>query len=151
MEAKTAADPVEFATKLSMLHNIIRKVVPRLLGNLKQNGEPNKSSLVHGDIWEPNLDINIGAGDLVMYEPDITTGTMKWIWQSGMAISARISAPEPIHHNINIYDGTKQNQRKSPTTATYYTASKVRSITLKAILDASPGKRKWFLLSLMTR
>lgn len=73
--------------------------------------------------------------------PDLTTGIMKWIWQTGRVISARISAPEPTHDNI--YDITQQqNQRKSSKTATDYTASKVLSITPQAVLDVSPGKRK---------
>lgn len=47
---------------------IISKVVPRLLGNLTQNGDPIKPSLLHGDIWEPNLGISIETEDLIMYD-----------------------------------------------------------------------------------
>lgn len=47
---------------------VITKVVPRLLGNLRHKGEPIKPCIIRGDLWEPNLGINKKTGDLVMYD-----------------------------------------------------------------------------------
>jgi protein-ribulosamine 3-kinase len=47
---------------------VITKVVPRLLGNLKHEGRPVEPCILHGDLWEPNLGINMETGDLVMYD-----------------------------------------------------------------------------------
>lgn len=47
---------------------VITKVIPRLLGNLRYDGEPIKPCIVHGDLWEPNLGINMKTGNLMMYD-----------------------------------------------------------------------------------
>ena len=47
---------------------VIAKVIPRMLGNLQHQGEPIKPCIIHGDLWEPNLGVNVETGDLVMYD-----------------------------------------------------------------------------------
>ncbi|KAK1764261.1 Fructosamine kinase-domain-containing protein [Phialemonium atrogriseum] len=47
---------------------LITKVIPRLLGNLRHDGEPIKPCIIHGDLWEPNLGINLETGELMMYD-----------------------------------------------------------------------------------
>ncbi|ROV91696.1 hypothetical protein VMCG_09255 [Cytospora schulzeri] len=48
---------------------VIAKVVPRLLGDLRsEGGSPIKPCLLHGDLWEPNLGVDIRTGKLVMYD-----------------------------------------------------------------------------------
>jgi protein-ribulosamine 3-kinase len=54
---------MERATK-----QLVEKVIPRLLGNLRHEGEPIKPCIIHGDLWEPNLGISMDTGDLVMYD-----------------------------------------------------------------------------------
>ncbi|OIW32469.1 hypothetical protein CONLIGDRAFT_653146 [Coniochaeta ligniaria NRRL 30616] len=44
------------------------KVIPRLLGNMRHEGKPIKPCIIHGDLWEPNLGINMETGDLIMYD-----------------------------------------------------------------------------------
>jgi fructosamine-3-kinase len=53
---------------------VITKVVPRLLGNLKHEGKPIEPCILHGDLWEPNLGINMETGDLVMYDVGLYYG-----------------------------------------------------------------------------
>lgn len=47
---------------------VINSVVPRLLGNLKHEGNPIEPCLLHGDLWEPNLGVNLENGKLIMYD-----------------------------------------------------------------------------------
>lgn len=47
---------------------VITKVVPRFLGNLRHQGEPIKPCIIHGDLWEPNLGVDRKTGELVMYD-----------------------------------------------------------------------------------
>lgn len=47
---------------------VISKVVPRLLGNLKHEGKPIDPCILHGDLWDFNLGISIETGDVVMYD-----------------------------------------------------------------------------------
>ena len=47
---------------------IINKVIPRLLGDLKHDGKPIEPCILHGDLWEPNLGVNLATGELVMYD-----------------------------------------------------------------------------------
>jgi len=50
------------------LQQLIDKVIPRLLGNLTHEGKPIKPTIIHGDLWEPNLGTNMETGELVMYD-----------------------------------------------------------------------------------
>lgn len=47
---------------------VITKVVPCLLGNLRHEGKPVKPCIIHGDNWEPNLGVNRETGELLMYD-----------------------------------------------------------------------------------
>ncbi|KAI1128605.1 Fructosamine kinase-domain-containing protein [Nemania abortiva] len=46
---------------------VIDQVVPTLLGSLKQDGEPIKPSLIHGDLWDGNMSV-LKSGDPVFYD-----------------------------------------------------------------------------------
>ena len=63
IEANGSWPELERATE-----QVITKVVPRLLGDLRHGGEPIKPCIIHGDLWEPNLGISLETGDLVMYD-----------------------------------------------------------------------------------
>ncbi|KAB5516896.1 Fructosamine kinase-domain-containing protein [Coniochaeta sp. 2T2.1] len=65
LDAETNAQWPEFDIALQQL---VDKVIPRLLGNLTHDGQPIKPSIVHGDLWEPNLGTNMETGELVMYD-----------------------------------------------------------------------------------
>lgn len=56
---------LERATK-----QVITQVVPRLLGDLKdgRTQEPIRPSILHGDLWEPNLGVRKDTNKLVMYD-----------------------------------------------------------------------------------
>ncbi|ETS74942.1 hypothetical protein PFICI_13426 [Pestalotiopsis fici W106-1] len=62
-EANGPWPEMERATK-----QVLDFVVPRLLGDLKQDGKPIKPSLLHGDLWEPNLGVDKKTGRLIMYD-----------------------------------------------------------------------------------
>lgn len=48
---------------------VLTKVVPRLLGDLRDdNGNPIRPCLLHGDIWEPNLGVNLETGLPILYD-----------------------------------------------------------------------------------
>lgn len=47
---------------------LINKVIPRLLGDLRHDGEPIKPCIIHGDLWEPNLGTRFDNGELIMYD-----------------------------------------------------------------------------------
>ncbi|PMD32250.1 hypothetical protein L207DRAFT_499902 [Hyaloscypha variabilis F] len=54
---------LERATKQVATH-----VVPRLLGALQSEGRHIKPSIIHGDLWEGNLGVNMETGDVIMYD-----------------------------------------------------------------------------------
>lgn len=47
---------------------VITKVVPYLIGDLRHLGKPIKPCLIHGDIWEPNLGTDLETGDLIIFD-----------------------------------------------------------------------------------
>lgn len=47
---------------------LITKVIPRLLGELKYKGKPIEPCIIHGDLWEPNMGVNLATGELMMYD-----------------------------------------------------------------------------------
>lgn len=47
------------------VEQIVTKVVPRLLGDLRVEGHPIEPCLLHGDLWEPNLGIRKENGNLI--------------------------------------------------------------------------------------
>jgi protein-ribulosamine 3-kinase len=58
----------EWPETARVTEQVISQVIPRLLGNLKHQGEPIKPRIIHGDLWEPNLGVNIETGELIMYD-----------------------------------------------------------------------------------
>lgn len=63
MEVNGPWPKFERATK-----QVINEVVPRLLSNLTEGGQPIKPSLLHGDLWEPNLGRRLYTGELIMFD-----------------------------------------------------------------------------------
>lgn len=47
-------------------------VIPRLLGALQSDGRVLKPSLVHGDLWEGNIGIDMETGATVVFDPGST-------------------------------------------------------------------------------
>ena len=50
------------------LQQLVDKVIPRLSGNLTHGGEPIQPTIIHNDLWEPNLRNNMATGELVIYD-----------------------------------------------------------------------------------
>ncbi|KAL8688516.1 MAG: hypothetical protein Q9218_005592 [Villophora microphyllina] len=50
---------------------IVATVIPRLLEPLQAEGRVLKPSLVHGDLWEENVAINLATGDLVVFDASV--------------------------------------------------------------------------------
>jgi protein-ribulosamine 3-kinase len=63
LEANGPWPELERATK-----QVATKVVPRLLGALQAEGRQIKPSIIHGDLWDGNVGINLETGDVVMYD-----------------------------------------------------------------------------------
>lgn len=47
---------------------VANKVVPRLLGTLKSDGQSIKPCIIHGDLWEGNMGINTETGDSLLFD-----------------------------------------------------------------------------------
>lgn len=48
---------------------VANKVIPRLLNDLKtSDGEPIKPSIIHGDLWEGNMGINMETGQVILFD-----------------------------------------------------------------------------------
>ena len=43
-------------------------VIPRLLGILQEDGRVLKPSIIHGDLWEGNMGINMGTGKSILFD-----------------------------------------------------------------------------------
>ncbi|KAB5523041.1 Fructosamine kinase-domain-containing protein [Coniochaeta sp. 2T2.1] len=65
LDAETNGQWPEFDIALQQL---VDKVIPRLLGHLTHDSQPIKPTIIHGDLWEPNLGTNMETGELVMYD-----------------------------------------------------------------------------------
>ncbi|MCJ1381209.1 hypothetical protein MMC17_004318 [Xylographa soralifera] len=52
----------------SAAEQVISKVIPRLLGTLRFEGEPIKPSLIHGDLWDTNIGLDSKTGRIVVYD-----------------------------------------------------------------------------------
>ncbi|CAJ2501121.1 Uu.00g039740.m01.CDS01 [Anthostomella pinea] len=44
------------------------EVIPRLLGVLQENGRQIKPSIIHGDLWEGNMGINMETGNTLLFD-----------------------------------------------------------------------------------
>ena len=51
---------------------LIDVVIPRLLGALQFNGRSIAPSLIHGDLWENNIGIDMEIGKTVLFDPGCT-------------------------------------------------------------------------------
>ena len=51
---------------------LIDVVIPRLLGVLQSDGREIKPTLIHGDIWERNLGVDMETNKLVVFDPGCT-------------------------------------------------------------------------------
>ncbi|KAK3613170.1 hypothetical protein LTR56_028035 [Elasticomyces elasticus] len=52
--------------------HLIEAVIPRLLGALQSNGRSITPALVHGDLWEHNVGIDLKSGNIVIFDPGCT-------------------------------------------------------------------------------
>ena len=59
----------EFETACEQL---IEVVIPRLLGALQSDGRDITPSLIHGDLWERNIGIDMESGETVVFDPGCT-------------------------------------------------------------------------------
>ena len=51
---------------------LIDVVIPRLLGALQSDGRTVTPTLIHGDLWERNVGIDMETGDIVVFDPGCT-------------------------------------------------------------------------------
>lgn len=54
---------MERATK-----QVANVIIPRLLGPLQENGKTLKPCIIHGDLWEGNMGINLETGDSILFD-----------------------------------------------------------------------------------
>ena len=54
------------------LDQLINHVIPRLLGALQENGREITPALVHGDLWEHNVGIDMETGEIIIFDPGCT-------------------------------------------------------------------------------
>lgn len=66
---------------------LIDAVIPRLLGALQSDGREITPSLIHGDLWERNVGIDMETGDIVLFDPgsvyahnEMEFGTWRCSW-----------------------------------------------------------------------
>ncbi|KAI4663029.1 uncharacterized protein J4E79_004341 [Alternaria viburni] len=48
---------------------VIAVVIPRLLGALQSDGRNIEPVLIHGDLWEQNVGIDMETGDTILFDP----------------------------------------------------------------------------------
>ncbi|CAN9145415.1 unnamed protein product [Alternaria alternata] len=51
---------------------LIAKVIPKLLGALQSDGRSIEPALIHGDLWEQNVGIDMETGDTILFDPGST-------------------------------------------------------------------------------
>lgn len=51
---------------------LIDAVIPRLLGALQSEGRSIKPALIHGDLWERNIGVDMETGNMVIFDPGCT-------------------------------------------------------------------------------
>ncbi|KAI1311522.1 hypothetical protein F5Y03DRAFT_391609 [Xylaria venustula] len=83
MDFSSAPEPAEFMAKIAQIHQNgtspngmfgypVPTVIPRLLGVLQSDGRDIQAALVHGDLWERNVGIDIETGEAVVFDPGCT-------------------------------------------------------------------------------
>ncbi|KAL4798330.1 Fructosamine kinase-domain-containing protein [Aspergillus venezuelensis] len=70
-------------------NQIIKYVIPRLLGVLQSGGRSIKPALIHGDLWEQNIGIDKGTGHVLAFDAgciyahnELEFGTWRCSWAS---------------------------------------------------------------------
>lgn len=53
-------------------NQLIKVVIPRLLGVLQSDGRQITPTLIHGDLWENNVGIDMESGDIILFDPGCT-------------------------------------------------------------------------------
>jgi len=53
---------------------LIDVVIPRLLGALQSDGREITPRLLHGDLWEQNVGIDMETGNIIVFDPGCTYG-----------------------------------------------------------------------------
>lgn len=73
----------------SACEQLMKVVIPRLLGALQSGGRNITPSLIHGDLWENNVGIDRETGEIVIFDPGCTYaynemefGTWRCTWAS---------------------------------------------------------------------
>ncbi|TLS23923.1 hypothetical protein PpBr36_08241 [Pyricularia pennisetigena] len=68
---------------------IIDRVIPRVLGALQSDGRTLEPVLIHGDVWEQNVGIDVETGETLIFDPGCTYahnemefGTWRGSWAS---------------------------------------------------------------------
>lgn len=51
---------------------IIDAVIPRLLGALQSEGRSIEPALIHGDLWEQNIGVDMATGETIVFDPGST-------------------------------------------------------------------------------
>ncbi|KAF7512575.1 hypothetical protein GJ744_000836 [Endocarpon pusillum] len=59
---------------------LIDVVIPRLLGLLQSDGREIVPTLIHGDLWERNVGIDMETGQTVVFDPEMEFGTWRCSW-----------------------------------------------------------------------
>ncbi|KAK5717438.1 hypothetical protein LTR17_016125 [Elasticomyces elasticus] len=54
------------------VNHLIEAVIPRLLGALQSDGRQITPALVHGDLWEHNVGIDMESGEIIIFDPGCT-------------------------------------------------------------------------------
>ena len=68
-------------------NQLIAVVIPRLLGVLQSDGREIKPALIHGDLWEQNIGVDMETGEMVIFDPgsifahnEMEFGTWRCSW-----------------------------------------------------------------------
>ncbi|KAH6680768.1 Fructosamine kinase-domain-containing protein [Halenospora varia] len=66
---------------------LLEVVIPRLLGVLQSEGRSITPTLIHGDLWEQNVGIDMETGDIILFDPgsvyahnEMEFGTWRCSW-----------------------------------------------------------------------
>jgi protein-ribulosamine 3-kinase len=53
-------------------NQLLEGVIPRLLGALQSDGQNIEPALIHGDLWEQNVGIDMESGETILFDPGST-------------------------------------------------------------------------------
>lgn len=120
---------LECATK-----QIAEKVIPRLLGALQAEGHPIKPCIIHGDLWEGNMGINMQTGDSLLFDAGSYFAHNEMELGIGDVSLVRIS-DRKVTRIITCKTILQPSQLRSLMIVTGYIVSKVLLITLLGTLE----------------